>query len=182
MTGLDAESPLGAVHRVTSSNAVADTDADPRWELVFSEALRALSFQQSTLDNLRSRATLLTAGAALVSSALGAPSLSGNRWGAASIVAITALGGVLIAVGIICAPLWRWRFVASAGQLTKAVELGFSADTIRRNLAGDFESWLDRNERKLRWLQWYFTAGLALLLVEMVAWLIQLAQLRGGIP
>lgn len=164
---------------MASFNTVADPDADPRWELVFSEALRALSFQQSPLDNLRSRATLLTAGAALVSSALGAPSLSGNRWGVASLVAILALGGVLAAAGIICAPWWRWRFVASASQLTKAVDIGFSMDTMRRNLAGDFETWLNQNERQLRRLQWYFTAGLALLLVEMIAWLTQIALLRG---
>ncbi len=164
---------------MTSFNTVADTDADPRWELVFNEALRALSFQQSTLDNLRSRATLLTAGAALVSSALGAPSLSGNRWGVASLVAILALGGVLAAAGIICAPWWRWRFVAKASALSEAVDLGHSVDSMRRHLAVDFESWLDRNERQLRRLQWYFTAGLALLLVEMIAWLTQIAQLRG---
>jgi hypothetical protein len=164
---------------MTSFNTVPAADADPRWELVYSEALRALTFQQSTLDNLRSRATLLTAGAALVSSALGAPSLSGNRWGAASLVAIAALGGVLAAAGIICAPLWRWRFVASARQLSDAVDLGHSVDSMRRHLAADFETWLDTNERKLRRLQWYFTAGLALLLVEMLAWLTQLTQLRG---
>jgi hypothetical protein len=162
---------------MTSSDAVPDADA--RWELVFSEALRALSFQQSTLDNLRSRATILTAGAALVSSALGAPSLSGNRWGVASLVAILALGGVLATAGLICAPWWSWKFVASATVLAEAVDLGHSVDSMRRHLAIDFEAWLNHNERRLRWLQWYFTAGLALLLVEMIAWLTQIAQLRG---
>lgn len=51
---------------------------------------------------------MLTAGAALVSSALGAPSLQGaNRFGIAALVAILALGGVLAAAAIICAPWWR---------------------------------------------------------------------------
>ena len=69
--------------------------------------------------------------------------------------------------------------MASAAQLTKAVELGHSADSMRRRLAADFETWLDGNEKRLRQLQWCFTAGLAALLLEMVAWLVQIAQTRG---
>jgi hypothetical protein len=95
------------------------------------------------------------------------------------VLAIAALGSVLAAAGIICAPWWRWRFVASATRLAEAVELGHSLDSMRRHLAADFEAWLDGNEKRLRWLQWCFTAGLAGLLLEMIAWLVQLAQLRG---
>lgn len=64
---------------------------------MYDEALRALSFQQSTLDNVRSRATLLTAGAALIGSVLGAPALADTRSDAASVLAIAAL-----ACGDIC--------------------------------------------------------------------------------
>jgi len=155
------------------------TEPDPRWALVYDEALRALAFQQSTLDNLRSRATLLTAGAALVGSALGAPALKDPRWGVAALLAIAALGLVLVSAGVICAPWWRWRFVSSAARLTEAVELGHSLDSMRRNLARDFEAWLDENERRLRRLQWCFSGGLVALLLEMMAWLVQIAQLRG---
>lgn len=154
-------------------------DSDPRWGLVYDEALRALSFQQSALDNLRSRATLLTAGAALIGSVLGTPALADARSGVASVLAIAALACVLATAGIICAPWWRWRFVSSAARLTQAVELGHSLDSMRRHLAADFEKWLDSNEKRLRGLQWCFTAGLMALLMEMVAWLVQLAQLRG---
>lgn len=152
---------------------------DPRWELVYDEALRALAFQQSTLDNLRSRATLLTAGAALVGSALGAPVLKQGSLGVASVLAIVALGLVLAAAGVICAPWWRWRFVASATSLIAAVDLGHTLDSMRRHLAADFERWLDENEVRLRRLQWCFTAGLAAMLLEMLAWLVELALLRG---
>ncbi len=155
------------------------TDPDPRWELVYGEALRALAFQQGSLDNLRSRATVLTAGAALVGSALGTPALADNRWGPAAVVAVVALGLVLAAAGVICAPWWRWRFVTSATRLSEAVDLGHSLDSMRRRMAADFERWLDENERRLRRLQWCFTAGLVALLVEMIAWLVQIAQLRG---
>jgi len=56
---------------------------------------------------------------------------------------------------------------------------GHSVDSMRRHLAVDFESWLDKNERQLRRLQWYFTAGPALLLVARDAWLTQKAPSRG---
>jgi hypothetical protein len=155
------------------------SDADPRWALVYDEALRALTFQQGTLDNLRSRATVLTAGAALVGAALGTPALREGRLGVAAVLAIVALGGVLAAAGIICAPWWRWRFVASAAALTEAVTAGHSLDSMHRHLAADFERWLGENEVRLRRLQWCFTAGLAALLLEMIAFLVQLTQLRG---
>ncbi len=154
-------------------------EPDPRWELVYGEALRALTYQQSSLDNLRSRATLLTAGAGLVGSALGVPAMSGGRWGLPSVLAIAALGLVLAAAGIICAPWWRWRFVSSAARLTEAVDMGHSLDSMRSHLAGDFERWLDGNEKRLRLLQWMFTAGLVALAFEMMAWLVQMAQVRG---
>ena len=52
------------------------SEPDKRLELVMAEALRALSHQQSLLDNLRSRATLLTTAGALVGSLVGAPAIA----------------------------------------------------------------------------------------------------------
>jgi hypothetical protein len=46
---------------------MTDAEPDKRLEVVLAESLRALAHQQSLLDNLRSRATLLTTAAALVS-------------------------------------------------------------------------------------------------------------------
>jgi len=48
---------------------------------------------------------------------------------------------------------------------------------MRRHLCLDFERWVDQNERKLRRMQWWFTAGLGFLLLEVAAWLLQLALL-----
>lgn len=152
---------------------------DERLELVFSESLRALSYQQGALDNLRSRVTLLTAGAALVSSSFMGTALQAPRWGAATVVAIAAMTGVLVLALVICAPVWRWTFLSSASRLLGAVDLGHDLDSMRRHLAADFEQWLDANEKKLRKLQWCFVAGLVFLLVEVSAWCVQLAQSKG---
>ena len=155
-------------------------EPDKRLEIVLSEALRALAHQQSLLDNLRSRATLLTTAAALVISfpvVSGSARRSGIDLSAA--VAAAALIGVLICTLVICAPWWRWKFRSSATQLLRAVDAGHDVDSLRRNLARDFERWLDDNERKIGILQWWFTAGLLMLGLEVAAWAVQLAGAVG---
>jgi hypothetical protein len=159
--------------------AVEDGEPDKRLELVLSESLRALGYQQSALDNLRARATLLTAGAALVSSSFVGASLQSQRWGVAALVGIAAMAGVLFSALMICAPVWRWTFLASASRLVQAIDAGHDLNSMRRHLALDFERWLDNNEGKLRKLQWCFISGLVLLLVEVAAWVTHLAQLKG---
>lgn len=157
-----------------------DQRPDPRLEIVFAEALRALAHQQALLDNLRSRATLLTTAAALVVSFPGVAAVAGRvRPGdsatVATAVAAAALTGVLACSLVVCAPWWRWHFRSSAGRLLDAVDAGHDTDSIRRNLARDFESWVDRNDRQILVLQWWFTTGLVLLAVEVAAWVVHLA-------
>jgi hypothetical protein len=159
---------------------MADAEPDKRLEIVLGESLRALTHQQSLLDNLRSRATLLTTGAALVSTLPGVAAATGSRpagrgAGVATALAIAGLVGVLLCALVICAPWWRWRFRTSATRLLQAVDAGHDVDSIRRHLARDFEIWVDQNDRRIRTLQWWFTAGLALLLFEIIGWVTQLA-------
>jgi len=165
--------------RPAQTEAMESGEPDRRYELVCSESLRALGYQQSSLDNLRSRVTLLTAGAALVSSSFIGTALQSPRWGAATVVALVAMTSVLVLALVICLPIWKWTFLSSATALLSAVDLGHDLDSMRRHLALDFEKWLDDNEKKLRKLQWCFVAGLVLLLVEVAAWGVQLAQLKG---
>ncbi len=99
---IDAGAPAG-------TSAVPEPDK--RLEIVFSEALRALAHQQSLLDNLRSRATLLTTAAALVVSFPGVAAVTGQlRLGFSAVLAAGSLAGVLICSLVVCAPWWRWRF------------------------------------------------------------------------
>ena len=98
-----------------------DIPPDERLKIVFDEALRALTQQQARLDNVRSRATTLTAAAALISSFVGSPILRARDFSWASVLALVAVlalmhwlftAGLLFLVVELCAlsiPLWsRW--------------------------------------------------------------------------
>lgn len=148
-------------------------EPDKRLELVMAEALRALSHQQSVLDNIRSRATLLTTAAALVSSLVGAPTVVRGHVGWAAGAAFLALVGVIACTFVICAPWWQWRFRSSARVLLEAVDGRHDLDSMRRNLSVNFEDWLDANEERVQQLQWWFIAGLGFLGAELVGWAIE---------
>jgi hypothetical protein len=155
----------------------AAREPDKRLEIVFSEALRALAHQQALLDNLRSRATLLTTAAALVVSV---PGMSGDvKPGLGIVLAVLALAGVLVCSLVVCAPWWRWRFRTSATRLLGAVDAGHDIDSMRRHLSSDFENWVDHNDTQIRTLQWWFTAGLLLLAVEVAVCFLQLGGFFG---
>jgi len=161
-------------------NSMEIAQPDARLELVLNEALRSLSHQQGVLDNLRTRSTTLTAAAALVTSFLGAPAVSQTpalTW--LTFSAIASMAGVLICTFIVCAPWWTWTFRTSASKLLDAVDSGHNIDSVRRNLASNLEQWLDENDAKLRVMQWWFTVGLALLLIELGAWIAHLELVQG---
>jgi hypothetical protein len=159
---------------------VAAVESDARLEIVFAEALRAVGHQQGVLDNLRSRATMLTAAAALVTPFFGSPVLQArDRVGWPTAVALVALMGVLASTFVTCVPWWKWTFRASAKALLEAIDAGFDVDSMRRHLAQDFERWVDENDKKIRRMEWWFTAGLVFLLVELAAWVLQLMMLEG---
>ena len=169
----------GARHpTATLCGVTTPAEPDERLEIVYAEALRGLTHQQGVLDNVRSRATTLTAAAALVTPFFGAPILQDrDRLSWPTPVALAALIGVLASTFVICMPWWTWTFRSSAAALLGAVDAGHDADSVRRHLALDFERWVDQNEAKIRRLEWWFTAGLAFLLVELIAWVVQLTML-----
>jgi hypothetical protein len=153
------------------------SEADERFDLVLSEALRSLTQQQSVLDNLRARATVLLSTAALASSFLGAPVLAGKSGlTPASIAALAALAAVLILTITVCLPVWRWNFRARPSALLQAIDGGYDIDSMRRHLAVDFEHFIDSNDRLLGFLQWIFTLSAILVTTELSLWLLALLQ------
>jgi hypothetical protein len=167
----------GSTNGASAPARRSSTDgSDERLDLVLSEALRALAHQQSLLDNVRSRATILTGSAALVASLLGAPVLQHQDVGWPSVVALVSLAGVLACTLAICVPWWRWYFRSSATVLLSAMDAGHSLNSMRRHLSIDLERWVDRNDRSMRILQWLFAVGLTLLFVEITSWAIELIR------
>jgi hypothetical protein len=154
---------------------VPEVEEDPRWKLVFEEAQRALTYQQGVLDSLRTRATVLTAAAALVSTLFGVPALKSNELGLAAGFAIGSAALVLISAAIICAPWYSWSFASNASILAENVSK-FNINEFRCNLAANFDDWYNDNAERLKGLQWTFTAGLFFLLIETLAWWNQVLQ------
>jgi hypothetical protein len=174
-----SEAQYGRLGPVPDAQPVNAGDPDARLDVVLAESLRSLEHQQALLDSLRSRATLLITAGALVST-LPIAAAPDRLWGAGLWLTGAGLVGVLACTMVICAPWWRWYFRTSARRLLDAVDLGHSLDDMRRHLAADFEGWVDHNERRIRTLQWWFTAGLAFLAIEVSGWTVQLANARGG--
>ena len=109
---------------------MTSAEPDKRLEIVFAEALRAVTHQQSVMDGIRTRATTLTAAAALVTPFFGTPVLQArDRAGWPTIVALAALTGVLASTFVVSAPWWRWTFRASAAALLQAVDAGHGVDS-----------------------------------------------------
>jgi|SoiMethySBSTD1v2_1073268.scaffolds.fasta_scaffold00318_47 hypothetical protein len=173
--GGDGAASSGSTSSTRGGTRSADGD-DQRLDLILSEALRALAHQQGLLDNVRSRATILTGSAALVASLLGAPVLQRDELGGPTVVALVALAGVLACTIAICVPWWRWYFRSSATVLLSAMDAGHSLNSMRRHLSVNLESWVDRNDRTMRVMQWLFTAGLVLLCVEVTSWAVELIR------
>jgi hypothetical protein len=144
-----------------------------------------LARQQAALDNIRTRAGTLLAAASLVTSFLGAEALKdpGATAGAVDrslqdweLVAIFAFIGLAVTV---LAILWPRKFkfrISPSYYLERHIEVSepWTTDRLLRNLALWQEQHVLENQPKLdRMLSW-FQAGSILLVVEVVAWLMDL--------
>lgn len=139
--------------------------------MAYDEALRVLTLQINTLDSLRTRATLLTAGAALVTSLFGGFALQRHQdlgWWAA--VGMVALAVVLVSALAIVAPRRGWDFVVQPGVLLQAIDDGRDVDALYRTLIQDFGAWARANQFKIRRLQWWLVVGMVFMFVELLAW------------
>lgn len=151
--------------------------------LAYDEVVRAMNAQAGVLDNLRARAGTLIAVASLVTSflagqALAKPSLTNGVLvrqdiGASGIVAIGAF--VVVAV-MALAILWpyQWRF-----DMDSTVILGWPSDEYEgavADLAKFHQQNHELNGQKLDYLFWCLRVGLVVLVVETIAWIIDLSR------
>jgi hypothetical protein len=146
---------------------------DERYKIVLDEAIRSLNHQQTVIDSMRSRVTVIVAAAALVSSFIGAPAFQLNdhvTW--PTRLGLLALLSVLICAAVICVPR-KWVFRSSANMLVQAIDAGFSLDEFRKRYSLDLEKWVDENEKKIRGMHWWFVGALGSLLAELLFWALQ---------
>jgi hypothetical protein len=158
------------------------TDADETgaksYELAFEEAGRALDAQERAVNELRSRAGVLIAAAAITTSFFGSRAVAGEEfssWVWVAVIAFAVVGGCVLMV------LWPrsdWSFNASAADIIaeyiepEPVEFRL----VQRDLALHRSAAYDRNARQLGLLFLVFRLGLIVLVVEVAAWIVALAE------
>ena len=165
--------------------------ADEAYKVPYDESVRMLTQQGSALDNIRTRAGTLVAAASLVTTFVGAqafakPSLTKGDHGFVLVtqeldvwgwLAIAALVGVLVCSLVVLYPRRDFTYGQSAKQLIGDLEKVpplMSLERTQRAVAMNLEENVDANERVLRQLGHFFTAGSVLLVAETILWIIDL--------
>jgi hypothetical protein len=163
---------------------VSESAGDPvehratAYELAFVEAGRALDAQERAVNELRSRAGVLIAAAAVATSFFGGGAMAGENGSPGMLIAIVAFVLVGIAVLAVLWPRPDWEFGASAQDLiAEYVEPeSVPLPLIHRDLALHRTASFATNAAQLRWLVSAFRFGLVLLVIEVGAWLVALTE------
>lgn len=155
-------------------------------ELAHDTAVRSLVGQRQSLDALRTRAATLLSAASIVTSFLGAQALrnhaAAHKTGFHLTVPEWAAVASFVAMALLCVAIllpWKW-----AGWHTNAMKLvrdyvdvpGLSLAAVQRDLALHDEIHYAANVTKMGRLYWCFRGGCALLVVQVVLWIIDLAK------
>lgn len=144
---------------------------DPRYELAFNESLRALTQQQSVLDDLRSRCGTLLAATAIATSFLGGITLGEDGrfsyWTWAAVMGFVAASALLVAV------LWPrggWEFRISHQDFLDGYVLDkdYSLTEVYNGLGSQFEDFVDENDGNLRSLFILYEAASVALSLEVI--------------
>jgi hypothetical protein len=156
----------------------AASEDDARSAFVYQEALRGLLQQQGAVQSLQTRAATLIFAASFASSLLGSQALA-DGLGAWDWIALGLLFGIgVLAVGLLW-PYYNLTFrfdpeVLLARYVDVADPLPMSA--IHRELALQIKSDWQQNGRIVRRLREALQLALVLLLLEIVAWFVAIAQ------
>jgi hypothetical protein len=148
---------------------------DKRLELAYDAVVKRLAQQDTTLGNLRTRATALLSTAALVTSfsaTLGLINTDPNKGPLLPRWAALALLGLLVVIAVcsvlIYWPVPGWGFGPSGAKIMERMELGQDVDAVRRYVTNELVAARDGNEntitRRARAYQW----GVVALVVEVI--------------
>ena len=151
---------------------------DPRYELVYAESLRAITTQETSLDNVRSRAAQLLTAASVATSVLGG--LVHSHAGQPKSTTWAAISAFLVLLGLciwIVLPTRRWSFASSARVLLSGyieTEHQVGIDDMHRSLALYMEEHWDRNQDQINRRLIGLQIAAVLLAVSIVLWLMGL--------
>ena len=158
---------------------VTETDQDPRLAMVYQEALRGLLQQQAAVESLHNRAATLIFASSFASSLLGSRALADGLgvWDWLAVGLLLATGALTV---VLLWPYYNLSFRFDAQDLLDTyVDSQPPATMARmhRELALRIKEDWHRNGRIVRRLREAFQLALVLLLLNIVAWLLSIAQL-----
>jgi hypothetical protein len=149
------------------------------YALAFDEGVRSLARQESQLDGIRSRAGILLSAAAIATSFLGGRALDGDAPVSWTWIAIACFGGLAGGALIILWPRRDWAFSASPGRIVGFYledDPPWTVPAIHRELALHMDRAYEVNRARLDHLIWAFRATSALLVLEVIAWVVNLLK------
>jgi hypothetical protein len=148
------------------------------YEIAFKEGGRALDGQERTVNELRSRASVLVAAAAVTTSFFGGRVLTGQDPPVFAWVAIAAFVAVGVTVLAVLWPRHDWEFSADAVDVIEDYAEPSLVPTplVHRDLAIHRSNSYAKNAKQLGTLYFAFRGGLVCLVIEVVAWVVALAD------
>jgi hypothetical protein len=160
------------------SDTGGETDLPGAYLLAFDEAGRALDAQERTVNELRSRAGVLIAAAAIATSFFGARAIEDSMLTAWAWIALGSFLVVGLGVLFVLWPRHDWSFSASAVDViaTYVEPEPLPLPTIHRDLAIHRAVAYDANAAQLRQLFWVFRCALVALVIETAAWIVVLTE------
>jgi hypothetical protein len=161
------------------TSAQDQPDLPQHYELAYEEAKRALDAQEAVVNELRSRAAILIASAAVTTSFFGSRALIDSSrldvWAWVATISFALLGVTVLAI------LWPrhdWVFTVNASSFIQNYvehpDGWLAIPAIHRDLALHMSASYSVNADQLRWLFGAFRAGAVLLVVEVAAWVVNL--------
>jgi hypothetical protein len=150
---------------------------DARYRLVYEESVRALADQEKALEELRTRTGTLLSAVSISTSFLGTLALAAShRIGGFGWLAMGSFVASAFLIGLILLPT-TWTFDVDVEELLEhyvEAEPPADAEEMLRNLAIYRQETLLTNEPRISRLYLAFRAAGLLLLLEILAWLIDL--------
>jgi hypothetical protein len=148
------------------------------YALAFEEAVRGLARQEGQFAAIRSGAGILLSAAAIATSFLGAGALQGDRPAPWTWVAIACFAGLSAGTLVILWPRREQSLSATPRMIVRLyLEAGRSwpVAAIQRELALHMSRVYVRNRVHLERAIWAFRVASALLALEVLAWIVNLA-------
>ena len=160
----------------------AAADNDPRLAFVYQEALRGLLQQRAAFDSIHNRSATLIFAAAFASSLLGGRALADGLGGVWEWLAVALLIGIGALAVLLLWPYYNLWFRFDPEELLTAYvdsDPPATMSDMHRALALRIKADAHRNGQLLRRMREAFQLALVFLLLDLIAWLIAVAESSG---